>query len=186
MEGAATLYRTALNTHPANTLALQAILRSARINEDYPAVAKLCEALAEIEHGPAAAAALWHAARIYNDNLRNPDLAISALERAAEIIVHDRAILVELANIYEKEKRWAELSSTLERAAAIEGDQQESASMAYRLGQVRLIRLHDQDGAIGALCHAITLSPAHVPARRMLGRIDTRREVGGADWPALR
>jgi hypothetical protein len=56
-EGAATLYRTALNTAPANLHALHALLRTARLNQDYPAVAKLCESLAEVETGQAGAAA---------------------------------------------------------------------------------------------------------------------------------
>lgn len=175
-EGAATLYRTALNTCPSNLHALQALLRTARINRDYPAVARLCEAMAEVTAGPAAAAALWSAARIYRDRLRNADLACGALEQACEHAPEDRALLVELADLYERGKKWEPLARALESAANLSGDTAESAVLFARLGQVRLQRLHDPEGAIEALRQAITLCPEHVPARRTLGRLYARQD----------
>jgi tetratricopeptide (TPR) repeat protein len=175
-ESAETLYRTALNTSPTNLHALQALLRTARTNRDYPAVAKLCEALAEVEEGPAAGAALWEAARTYRDRLRNPALAIATLEIACSRASEDRALLLDLADLHEREKRWTELATALDRAASLAGDRAESSVLAYRLGQVRLVRLHDVDGAIVALRQAVTLAPDNVPARHLLGRLYARRE----------
>jgi len=175
-EGAGTLYRTALNMAPSNLHALHALLRTARANRDYPAVAKLCESLAEIEQGPAAAAAHWAAARIYRDRLRNSDLAIAALERACRSAPEDRALLVELAELYEKGKKWDRLALTLEQAANLAGEQAESAVLYVRLAQIKHERLQQVDQAIDALRQAITMAPDNLPARKMLGRLYTRLE----------
>jgi tetratricopeptide (TPR) repeat protein len=176
VEGAGTLYRTALNMAPQNLHALHALLRTARNNRDYPTVAKLCEALAEVESGPAAAAAYWAAARIYRDRLRNSELAIAALEKAVECSPDDRALLVDLADLYEKNKKWDRLALTLERAANLSGDRSESAVLFTRLGQIRHERLQDSTGAVDALRQATTLSPDSLPAHKLLGRLYARLE----------
>jgi tetratricopeptide (TPR) repeat protein len=175
-EGAATLFRTALNTAPSNLHALQALLRTGRANRDHPAVAKLCEALAEVETGAAAAASLWAAARIYRDRLRNSDLAIAALERACAAAPEDRALFVELADLYERSKKWDKLAETVEQAANLTGTAEESADLLHKLGQVRLERLGDPDGAIAALRQAITICADHIPGRMMLGRLYARQD----------
>lgn len=175
-DGAGTLYRTALNMAPSNLHALHALLRTSRGKRDYPTVAKLCVSLAELEEGPAAAAASWAAARIYRDRIRNSELAVAALERACAQAPEDRASLVELADLYEKGKHWDRLAQSLERAANLSGDRAESAVLHARLGQIKHERLQDNEGAVEALRQAVTLAPDNIPARRLLGRLYVREE----------
>jgi len=47
--GAAVLYRKAMSSDPGNQHALQALLRAARASDDFPTMAKLYEALAQVE-----------------------------------------------------------------------------------------------------------------------------------------
>jgi tetratricopeptide (TPR) repeat protein len=172
--GAAALYQTALSVHPSNLLALRAVLRAARANRGHAAVARLSEALAESESGAAAGALLWEAARRHSTRLRDPAHATRVLQRAKTELPDNRALLVELADLYEDEKTWTELAATLDQAVACSGDPAESSVLAYRLGNVRASRLHDSDGAIAALRQAVTLSPDNIPARRLLGRLYSR------------
>ncbi|MCA9669324.1 MAG: tetratricopeptide repeat protein [Myxococcales bacterium] len=193
VEGAAALYRTALNTSPSNTHAMRALLRTARAADDYPSVARLCEQLGDLEEGSAAAAHYAAAARIYEGKLRNAELAINALVRALEHR-QDLAMTLELADLFERERRWEELAATLERALPLAGDlpaegssadagetpevrdRGEATVIAYRLGAVRLEHLDDAVGAVAALRHAVRLSPDHTPARQLLGRLYARLE----------
>src|SRR5262249_7738076 len=143
--------------------------------------------------------------RVFRDRLRDEDRALQLLERAATAFPAAeqpprreqsfagmpaaeaasqatlRAILVDLAGVYEEQRRFPELADALERAAALTGDPRHAAALSYGLGKVCAGRLHDEDRASRALREAVALAPDHHPARRALGKLYFRRER----WPEL-
>jgi tetratricopeptide (TPR) repeat protein len=120
------------------------------------------------------AAAIVESTAPASASLAPPPAAPSASTSAAEMAL--RAILVDLAGIYEEQKRLPELADTLERAAGLIGDRRQAAALYYRLGRLCAGRMHDEDRAIRALREAVALAPDHHPARRALGKLYSRRE----------
>ncbi|MCB9557636.1 MAG: tetratricopeptide repeat protein [Deltaproteobacteria bacterium] len=178
---AANLYRTALNTCPENTQALRALLRAARANADYPAVAKLCEAIAENTTRTSAAAAGWEAAQTYDRRLRNADLAIAAYDRTLEHHPKATAPLIELSRLYERERRWPELAETLGLLSQCHDDPGKAADAAFRRARVLHQRLGKADQAIGNLQRVLSLVPDYEPARRELFQLQAK----GRQWREL-
>jgi tetratricopeptide (TPR) repeat protein len=114
---------------------------------------------------------------------RDPDLARSLALRSVELcsdesdaervqswlwFVEDfgphRAAHAELIFLLEQMQRWAELCRVLEADVALAMPEERAALLA-RLGQTRLVRLADADGAIEAFAGCLSLEPSNAVAR---------------------
>lgn len=171
---AASLYRMALDADPTNDQALRALLRHARAIDDYGSVARLCESLATLEHGPAAATLLWEAAHVYEVRLHSSGLATAALERACELAPKELTLWLDLARCYEAERRWEDLARALQAALDLADAPARAALVAERLGRLQAERLGRTEAALETLGAAVKLAPTHLGPRSMLGRLYQR------------
>ena len=205
-ENAATdFYRRALELDPTSRPAARALARLYRRRGRWLDLVGVYEQSA-IQAPTHAESAMWlhRAARVFRDRLRDEEKALTLLERAAGCFPKSdhgpretsfagataaeaasqatlRAILVDLAGVYEEQRRFAELADALESASSLTGDPRQAAALSYRLGKICGGRLHDEERAIRALREAVALAPDHHPARRALGKLYFRRER----WPDL-
>ena len=179
-DGAAALYRAALEADPANQHAAEALAAHARITGDHTTAAELCLSLAQLTPGPEACHLRQEAARLYREQLDSPDRAVACLREALEECPEEirRPLMVDLALLLMLQEQWLECSDVLARAVNTSGSDAEAAALAHLLARVRL-RDGDHSGAVEALRRALSLEPGHTPSRRTLERLYRREERHG-------
>ena len=175
-EGAAALYRAALEADPANRHAAESLAAHARITGDHTTAAELCLSLAQLTPGAEACHLRWEAARVYRDQLDAPDRAVDCLQDALEECPeeHRRPLMIDLALLLLRQAQWQEAANVLARLVSDAGPGAEAAALAHLLARVRL-RGDDGAGAIEALRRALALDPRHEPSRRALERLYRRQ-----------
>ncbi len=99
-----------------------------------------------------------------------PELAIPILERAAQLVPHDRELLLSLCDAYNASARGREAAQVLEKVIASFGNRRtkELALYHHRLGKA-LAQLGDKDVALAQLDMAFKIDPGSVGVLRDLG-----------------
>jgi tetratricopeptide (TPR) repeat protein len=156
---------------PRTPVVLRALTRLHRRAGNDAAQAALHLEAAGTTSGSDAASLLQRGARLYQHVLGDRDQATRALERATREEPGNRALLVDLASLYDHDEKWPQLAATLATAAGLTGDPRQASALYYRLGLVATNRLGDVDWAARAFREAIDLTPDHHPARRALGKL---------------
>ncbi len=136
--------------------------------------AELAELLVEEIDGAAATHAgdlRRRAAKIFIDELSQPERAIPLLEDAARENAADKTALAELVDAYEKAGRTREASEVLVRLIATHGGKRtkELAALHHRLGRA-LVDLGENERALAELDTAFKIEPGNVAVLRDLGR----------------
>jgi tetratricopeptide (TPR) repeat protein len=110
------------------------------------------------------------AAEIYLVRERSPERAIPVLERAAQLVPHDRELLLQLCDAYNAAQRGREAAQVLEKVIASFGARRtkELALYHHRLARA-LAQLGDKDVALAQLDMAFKIDPGSVGVLRDLG-----------------
>jgi tetratricopeptide (TPR) repeat protein len=110
------------------------------------------------------------AAEIHLVKRKRPDDAIPVLERAAQLVPHDRELLLTLCDAYSAAQRGREAAEVLEKVIASFGNRRskELALYHHRLARA-LAQLGDKDVALAQLDMAFKIDPGSVGVLRDLG-----------------
>ena len=110
------------------------------------------------------------AAEIHVLRRNRPDDAIKIYERAAQLVPHDRDLLLALCDAYNAAQRGRDAAHVLEKVIASFGSRRtkELALYHHRLGQA-LAQLGDKDVALAQLDMAFKIDPGSVSVLRDLG-----------------
>jgi tetratricopeptide (TPR) repeat protein len=113
---------------------------------------------------------LRNAADIHLLRRRRPEDAIPVLERAAQLVPHDRELLLSLCDAYNAAQRGREAAQVLEKVIASFGNRRtkELALYHHRLARA-LAQLGDKDVALAQLDMAFKIDPGSVGVLRDLG-----------------
>src|SRR6188768_2404908 len=120
---------------------------------------------AERSGDPAQARQLaFQAAELRSARSRDPESILAAWQRLSALCGPSREINERIVPLLEQAQRYGELSTVLEREAELlEGS--ERVALLVKLGQMRLSRLGDPEGALRALKDALALEPSDRAAR---------------------
>ncbi|MBN2724900.1 MAG: tetratricopeptide repeat protein [Deltaproteobacteria bacterium] len=102
-------------------------------------------------------------ARIWEENLENPDEALKILEQILEQQPSNVTALTGLARLYENRSDWESCQQYLEKAALLEPTGVEGAELACRRGNVAS-KLGDEETAVMRWEEALGYHPRHVEA----------------------
>jgi len=106
----------------------------------------------------------FQAAELCSARSRDPEAILVAWQRLSAICGPSREINERIVPLLEHTQRYAELSRVLEREAELlEGS--ERVALLVKIGQMRLARLGDPEGALRALTAALELDPSDRAAR---------------------
>ena len=123
----------------------------------------------------------WHVAGLYEDRLDNPGRAVDFLRRIAVVPGQEVAALARLEVLLTKLGRWKDLEEVLEREVEVTHDGTQQATLLASLGELRLGKLADREGAVQAFRDALMRLPTHPKAlsslRELLQDVELRREV---------
>jgi tetratricopeptide (TPR) repeat protein len=110
------------------------------------------------------------AADIHVLRRKRPEGAIPILERAAQVVPHDRSLLLALCDAYNASQRGREAAHVLEKVIASFGNKRtkELALYHHRLGRA-LAQLGEKDVALAQLDMAFKIDPGSVTVLRDLG-----------------
>ncbi|HEX8790523.1 MAG TPA: tetratricopeptide repeat protein [Polyangiaceae bacterium] len=110
------------------------------------------------------------AADIHMSKRKQPEAAIPILERAAELVPHDRDLLLLLCDAYGAAERGREAAKVLERVIASFGNKRTKELALYHHRLARALRqLGDNDVALAQLDMAFKIDPGSVGVLRDLG-----------------
>jgi tetratricopeptide (TPR) repeat protein len=113
---------------------------------------------------------LRQAADIHLTRRKHPEDAVPILERAAQLVPHDRELLLALCDAYNASQRGREAAQVLEKVIASFGNRRtkELALYHHRLARA-LSQLGDKDVALTQLDMAFKIDPGSVTVLRDLG-----------------
>jgi golgin subfamily B member 1 len=139
--------------------------------ENYEGLAPVLEIRARAEPDRERAEQLaFRAAEIRSTKLEGRVAALEAWLAYVATFGPSRPALARLLPLLEQEKRWEELAVALDRDAALAAEA-ERAPILARLASIRLMRLGDAAGALGAIRVAIQIHPAERGSRAVLDKL---------------
>ena len=124
-------------------------------------------------------------AQMYEDILADADQAIACYQRVLDSDASDRAALLGLKRVYEREERWEDLVSVIEQELVGADDPTERAALHVQLGRLQETWLEQVEAAIEAYRTALDLVPAHAGALEALEALFLADEWKGAVAPIL-
>lgn len=131
----------------------------------------------------------FQAAELRSTRTRDPEAALAAWQKIADRYGPSRAIHERMLPLLEQAQRYAELSAVLEREAQLlEG--QERVDLLVKLGQLRLSRLGDPQGALNAFKQVLERDAGERTARaaveKLLGAGEARLAAANVLEPLFR
>jgi tetratricopeptide (TPR) repeat protein len=110
-------------------------------------------------------------AAIFEDRMTDMSRAVETLRRILEIAPDHLSTIRNLARLYERMGKWAELIDLHDREASLSGDTKQVISLAHRNAEILEEQLKDRAGAITQYERVLALSPSYLPALKALGRL---------------
>ncbi len=179
---AAELYKEALGFDDAAPGAIDALKRLFSNAKRYRDLADTLQTEALLASDPTVRSmAFYRMGRVLVDRLGHDDEAVTAFERAAESAPDELLVLSELARLYERTKKHAELVQTLKRMVEKTEGVGAKLGIHHRIGQIYEEHLSDENQACESYAAALALDAAYLPALSALGDLHTRRR----EWQAL-
>jgi len=121
------------------------------------------------------------AARIWNDELENPEAAGEVLEEILQRDPENVTALAGLARIYESTEQWGKCREVLERAALLGPEPREAAELAFRMGRVVVAEGGDPGSGEEHYLKALESDPTH---RDAIGALEEQYR-GQRRWDRL-
>lgn len=109
--------------------------------------------------------------RIYEEETREVDKAISANKRVSEAEPDRREGLVALDRLYTGTQQWPELAEVLRREIRIADTEGQITDLSFRLAQVLEVAVGDLPKAVEAYQDILNANPAHEDTRAALERL---------------
>ncbi len=160
-----------LLTTSARSAALEALMPHYEQSGDPLKYAQLLEARARDTADESEARALWMtAARVRATETKDAAAAIATCRTVIGRYMAEKDILAILVPLLEGQGMWHELADALASEVALTTGP-DRARVLYRLGSVKLLRLHDRPGAIDAFAAALASDPEEKPARQALEKL---------------
>lgn len=138
---------------------------------DTRAAAEACESMARASTVPNHQLLAWYdAAKVWREELEEPERALSALEHAAEIDISHADIFPRLSQAYAEKRLDAELARLLERRLAKVSDTDERVTLEVELARA-LAEMGDLKKARTALESALVERPDHTTALAAIAEV---------------
>jgi tetratricopeptide (TPR) repeat protein len=123
----------------------------------------------------------WRLAQLYEEQLGEPGKAVEFLQRIVSVPGQEAAALSRLETLLDKLARYKELEEVLEREADVAVDSAAQAGFLASLGELRLSKLDNKEGAMVAFRDALERQPEHTKAlaalHSLLADSDLKRDV---------
>ncbi len=172
VEDAILRYQECLKLQPGHLPAQKALLRLFERQSRFAELVTMYEQdLLQTTDKEQAIATLNKIASLYEERLSDVDHAVDALKRILEIAPDHLPTIHNLARLYERGGRWAELIQSNETEATLSGDTKQILSLHHRNAEILEEQLGDRAGAIAAYERVLSLSPSYLPALKALGRL---------------
>ncbi len=114
---------------------------------------------------------LQRVARVYEEELGQPEKAITTLRRVLDVDTENRAAIYKLDRLYEGQGRFAELAEILRREVGLGATEDEQIGTQFRLGQTYELQLKDLGSAIQVYREILAARPDHGPTLTSLEMI---------------
>ncbi|MFO0738105.1 MAG: tetratricopeptide repeat protein [Labilithrix sp.] len=124
---------------------------------------------------------LQEIADIWQDNDKNPNKAIEALEDAKDLQPDNRPLLNKMLPLYEATQNWAKMIDTIQAIADMEKDNARKAKFIFTIAQLYRDKMGDQDRAVEQFNEALDLNPGYLEAFERINKILTAQK----DWKQL-
>jgi tetratricopeptide (TPR) repeat protein len=170
------LYARVLESDPENVDALTALEALYRAAKDDARLAAVLERRAGIELDPAAKRSRLVEAALLHERLGATSAAVAAWEALRAGEEGDAEILGELSRLYAAAGQVVELCGALAEQARFADDPKQRAKLWTRVGELRLGRLDDLDGAADAYKEALEAAPEDSNLLAALEIVEERRE----------
>jgi tetratricopeptide (TPR) repeat protein len=169
------LYSQLFDDDPADELAGNSLKSLLLETKAYESLIRILTKLVELAAEPPERAELrLQLSRVYDENLDNPQAAISELGAILEEVPNYASAVVALSKIYEKlgaNEEMAELLERQVRQAEADGDNKVKIELQMRLGEVCESRLGDIDRAIATFRSVLAIQPRQRAALESLIRL---------------
>lgn len=160
-------YRDVLGRQPGNRRAqrgLEAVLlKEERWHDLIEALQAQGEYAAEQGDRSGEIALLVRTARLWAEQLEDPDAAAEVLEKVLEREPENVGALTELARLYQLTENWEKCLEVLEQTAQLGAEDKELAEIEFRLGRVKA-QLDSEEAAFVHYQKAFALDPHHLLA----------------------
>jgi golgin subfamily B member 1 len=167
---------------PSETGPREALDRLAAASGEYSKLAEVYEGQLARSIDPELEQTLaWKVASLYEERLDDSGRAADFLRRIASVPGQEVAALARLETLLTKLGRWKDLEEVLQREGEVIHDATQQATLLASLGELRLGKLSDREGAVQAFRDALERLPTHPKAlaalRDLLSDVKLRAEV---------
>ncbi len=107
-------------------------------------------------------------AGLYEEQVRDPEKAISLYKDILKTSKEDAQALRALARLYRATERWRELVKIIARQLKLPNDDASAAELKFQLGDVSEKHLQDEQAAVEAFQEALSMDASHAGARTAL------------------
>ncbi|MCP4604920.1 MAG: tetratricopeptide repeat protein [Proteobacteria bacterium] len=118
---------------------------------------------------------------IWQQNLKNPQKAISSYLEAAEIKPEDRPTLHKLLPLYQETKQWQKVVEVIDLVAKMEENEEKLGRLFYSMGVIYRDEIKSAEDAINKFNNSLDHSLENLKAFEAIDRILTQRK----DWKNL-
>ena len=175
-------WKSRLEDDPGDEKALAALDRLYERTGDHRNLVEVLRSRERQADGTTTRKALMvRSAQTLGDRIGDVPEAIVAYRSVVDDFGADREILGALELLYQKAAQWPDYAETLQAELGLVTDDVDRIALLTKLGDVRRKQLGEVNEAIEAYRQALTLDPAHGPARvaleELLDEPDARREA---------
>ncbi len=165
-------YCRALHLDPSNTDVVAHLERLAEITVRWADLAAVYEAeIGHILDTRIQVEMLMRTARIYEEETREPDKAVTAYRRVSDAEPDRRDGLVALDRLYTSTQSWPELVEVLRRETRLAGTEAEIIELTFRLAQILELAVGDLPKAVESYQEVLLADPNHRETRAALERM---------------
>ncbi|MFI5290123.1 MAG: tetratricopeptide repeat protein, partial [Polyangia bacterium] len=157
-------FAQALREDSQNEVTLGHLERLADATRAFTELAQIYEVeLGKLLEVPRQVEMLLRVARVYEEELAQPDKAIATFRRVVDADPENRDAILALDRLYLHAEKYPELAETLRREIRLAREDAEIVALQFRLGQLYEQALKDVDNAIEVYREILVADPAHGP-----------------------
>ncbi len=172
---AAQAYRQALDSDPANVLAMRGLERVYRSERDWIALGGVLEMHLDVADSERERSELsMQIALLQDKHFLRPDLAARRLELVVEIDPTSAAAFAALSACYRKMRQFRDVIDCLQRSVRAAAGKDDKIAIHTEIAQIYEDELQDQDQAISAYRCVVDLDRDHVPTLEAMAKLFAR------------
>ncbi len=118
---------------------------------------------------------------IWNDQDKNPNKSIEALEEAQDLQPENHVLLHKLLTLYQTVENWGKMVDTIQAIANMEKDPVRKSKFLYTMAQIYRDKEDNLDRAVELFNEALDLNPTFLESFERINKILTTQK----DWKAL-